>query len=158
MTGFVLLAEVLDEVSRTKKRSEKVALAGEFLRQVETGEVSQTALYLSGKVFAESDQRTLNISWKGLLSALRKVVDIDDSTLSEAYEGDTGEAIAKVLESAKESRQSTLFSEVLSIASVSLTLGKIAEIQGKGSVKEKQSLLTSLFMEASPREGQRARA
>ena len=152
MTDFVLLAEVLDEVSRTKKRSEKVALAGEFLRQVETGEVSQTALYLSGKVFAESDQRTLNISWKGLLSALRKVVDIDDSTLSEAYEGDTGEAIAKVLESAKESRQSTLFSEVLSIASVSLTLGKIAEIQGKGSVKEKQSLLTSLFMEASPRE------
>ena len=52
----------------------------------------------------------------------------------------------------KESRQSTLLSEVLSIASVSQTLEKIADIQGKGSVKEKQSLLTSLFIEASPME------
>lgn len=152
MTDFVFLAEVLDKVSRTRKRSEKVALAGEFLRKVETEEVSQAALYLSGKVFAESDKRILNISWKGLLSALKKVVDIDDTTLSEAYEGDMGEAVAKVLEDSKESRQSTLFSEALSIVSVSQTLDKIADIQGKGSAKQKQSLLTSLFMDASPRE------
>jgi DNA ligase-1 len=143
---------VLDKVSRTRKRSEKVHLAGEFLRKVETEEVSQAALYLSGKVFAESDQRSLNISWKGLLNTLKKVVDIDDKALSEAYDGDTGEAVAKVLESAKESRQSTLFSEALSIASVSQTLQKISDIKGKGSVKERQSLLTSLFMDASPRE------
>ena len=152
MTGFELLAEVLDRVSRTRRRSEKVALAGEFLRTVEIDEVSQAALYLSGRIFAESDQRTLNISWKGLLNALRKVVEFDDNTLSEAYEGDIGEAVAKVLEDSKESRQSTLLSEVLSIASVSQTLEKIADIQGKGSVKEKQSLLTSLFIEASPME------
>ncbi len=150
MTEFALLAEVLDRVSRTRKRSEKVALAGEFLRKVEIEEVRQAALYLSGRIFAESDQRTLNISWKGLLSALRKVVEFDDDTLSEAYEGDIGEAVAKVLEDSKESRQSTLLSEVLSITSVSQTLDKIADIQGKGSVKEKQSLLTSLFIEASP--------
>ncbi|MHA2321224.1 MAG: ATP-dependent DNA ligase [Candidatus Thorarchaeota archaeon] len=143
---------MLDKVSRTRKRSEKVHLAGEFLRKVETEEVSQAALYLSGKVFAESDQRSLNISWKGLLNTLKKVVDIDDKALSEAYDGDTGEAVAKVLESAKESRQSTLFSEALSIASVSQTLQKISDIKGKGSVKERQSLLTSLFMDASPRE------
>ena len=149
MTEFALLAEVLDRVSRTRKRSEKVALAGEFLRKVEIEDVSQVALYLSGRIFAESDQRTLNISWKGLLSALRKVVEFDDNTLSEAYEGDIGEAVAKVLENSKESRQSTLLSEVLSIASVNQTLSKIADIQGKGSVKEKQSLLTSLFLEAS---------
>ena len=152
MTHFVVLAEVLDKISRTMKRREKVSLAGEFLRSVEIEEVSQAALYMSGKVFAESDQRTLNISWKGLLNALKKVVDFDDNTLSEAYDGDIGEAIAKVLDGSKESRQSTLFSEALSIASVSQTLEKIADIQGKGSVKEKQSLLISLFMEASPRE------
>ncbi|MBY8996334.1 MAG: ATP-dependent DNA ligase [Candidatus Thorarchaeota archaeon] len=152
MTDFVFLAEVLNKVSRTKKRNEKVALAGEFLRKVEIEEVSQAALYLSGKVFAESDQRTLNISWKGLMNALRKVVDFNDDTLSEAYDGDIGKAVAKILEGSKESRQSALFSEALSIASVSQTLSKIADIQGKGSVKEKQSRLTSLFMEASPRE------
>ena len=152
MTDFIRFAEMLDKVSKTRKRSEKISLAGEFLREVSIEEVSQTALYLSGKVFAESDQRTLNISWKGLLNALQKIVDFDDNALSVAYEGDTGEAIAKILEGAKESRQSTLFSETLSIETVSETLDKIADVQGKGSTKEKQSLLTSLFMEASPRE------
>ena len=148
MTDFIKLAEALDSISSTRKRTEKVAIATEFLRKVDIDEISKAALFLSGKVFAESDQRTLNISWKGLLNALKKVVDVDDQALSKVYEGDTGEAVAKVLESTKESRQSTLFSEVLSIASVSQTLERIADAQGKGSVKEKQTLLTGLFMDA----------
>ncbi|MFX1605791.1 MAG: ATP-dependent DNA ligase [Promethearchaeota archaeon] len=152
MTDFIKLAEVLDTISRTSKRTEKITVAAEFLKKVDIDEISRAALFLGGNVFAESDQRTLNISWKGLLNALKKVVDIDDKALSEAYEGDTGEAIAKVLESTKESRQSSLFSEALSIKSVAQTLDRIADVQGKGSIKEKQSLLTSLFMEASPRE------
>ncbi|MFW9793641.1 MAG: ATP-dependent DNA ligase [Candidatus Thorarchaeota archaeon] len=152
MTDFALLAEVLDAISKTRKRNEKVELAAKFLRDVDTKEVNRAALFLCGKVFAESDQRTLNLSWRGLLNALKKVVDINDQELSDAYEGDTGEAVAKVLADAKQSRQSTLFSEALSIASVGQTLDKIADVQGKGSVKEKQSLLTGLFVEASPRE------
>ena len=152
MTDFIYLAEVLDSITSTSKRTEKVALAAEFLRKVDVDEISRTALFLIGKVFAESDQRTLNISWKGFLNALKKVVDIDDKALSEAYEGDIGETVAKVIESTEESRQSALFSEALSIASVAQTLDRIAAVQGKGSVKERQSLLISLFMEASPRE------
>ncbi len=152
MTEFVVLAEVLDRISKTKKRSEIVTLAGEFLRKVETDEVNQAALFLSGKIFAERNQRSLNISWKGLLNSLKRIIDIDEKTLSAAYEGDTGEAIAKVLEDAKEKHQSTLHSEPLSIAIVSTTLKKIADIQGKGSGKEKQSLLAGLFMDASPKE------
>ena len=152
MTEFLLLAEVLDKVSRTSKRSEKVSLAAAFLKSVDDNEIESAALFLCGKIFAESDQRALNISWRGLLNALKKVYEIDDKVLSKEYEGDIGEALAAVLEKSKESRQSTLFSEALSISSVAKTLDRIADIQGKGSVKEKQALLTSLFMEASPRE------
>jgi len=152
MTKFVYLAQVLDEVSRNRKRSKKIEIAAEFLRGLDADEVSLAALFLSGKVFAESDQRTLNISWKGFLSALKSVVDIDDITLSQAYAGDTGEAVAKILTTSKKFRQSTLFSEPLSIASVGQTFDKISKVKGKGSLKEKQSLLTSLLMEASPRE------
>lgn len=152
MTEFRRLAEVLDEISKTQKRTEKIAFASEFLKNVNIDEVSQAALFLSGKVFAERDQRALNISWRGLLSVLKKVVSIDDRTIFDVYEGDIGEAVARILDTSKESRQSSLFSETLSIASVSQTLNRIAEVQGKGSVKEKQSLLTSLFMDASPRE------
>lgn len=152
MTEFRLLGEVLDEISKTQKRTEKIALASEFLKNVSIDEVNQAALFLSGRVFAERDQRALNISWRGLLSVLKKVVSIDDSTIFDAYDGDIGEAVARILDTSKESRQSSLFSETLSIASVRQTLDRIADVQGKGSVKEKQSLLTSLFMDASPRE------
>jgi DNA ligase-1 len=152
LTEFRLLGEVLDEISKTQKRTEKIALASEFLKNVSIDEVNQAALFLSGRVFAERDQRALNISWRGLLSVLKKVVSIDDSTIFDAYDGDIGEAVARILDTSKESRQSSLFSETLSIASVRQTLDRIADVQGKGSVKEKQSLLTSLFMDASPRE------
>ncbi|MFW9836717.1 MAG: ATP-dependent DNA ligase [Candidatus Thorarchaeota archaeon] len=152
MTDFICLAEVLDDISKTKKRNEKVTLAAEFLRKVNFEEISVAALFLSGKVFAESDPRTLNISWRGLLNTLKKVADIGDEAISSVYEGDIGEAVAKILEDMKSSRQSTLFSETLSILSVSQTLDKIAAAQGIGSMKEKLSLLTGLFMDASPRE------
>ena len=152
LTEFKLLAEVLDKISKTTKRTEKIGLAASFLKEVDIAEISQAALFLSGKIFAEKDQRTLNISWRGLLGVLKNLVSISDKAISEAYEGDIGEAVAQILESTKESRQASLFSETLSIATVSQTLDRIAGVQGKGSVKEKQSLLTSLFMNASPRE------
>jgi len=152
LTDFIYLAEVLDKVGSTSKRNEKVELAANFLRNVDPKEIGHAALFLSGKIFAESDQRTLNVSWKGLLNAFRRIIDFDDEALAQAYEGDTGEAMAKLLESSRKTRQSTLFSEVLSISVVAQTLDRIANVQGSGSLKEKQSLLTGLFLEASPRE------
>ena len=48
MTDFVLLADVLDKISKTRKRKEKVTLAGEFLRKVEIEEVNQKIENLKG--------------------------------------------------------------------------------------------------------------
>jgi len=152
MTMFLALAEVLDSVTGTKKRTEKIEHASEFLRGVDKSDIGHAALYLGGKVFAESDQKTLNISWKGLANVLKEVLDIDEGEISKVYEGDIGEAVAKLFTSSSESRQSTLFSEPLTINYVAQTLDRIANVQGKGSLKEKQSLLTGLFIEASPRE------
>ncbi|MFW9807346.1 MAG: ATP-dependent DNA ligase, partial [Candidatus Thorarchaeota archaeon] len=152
MTEFQHLADVLDEVSGTSKRTEKVDIAAKFLRDIPIADVGYASLFLGGKVFGESDLRTLNISWRGLLNALKNMLDIDDKTISEVYDGDIGEAVATVMEHKGEFRQSSLFSESLTISSVARTLSRIADVQGKGSTKEKQSLLTSLFMDASPRE------
>ena len=152
MTEFLHLANVLDEVSGTSKRTEKVDIAAKFLREIPIDDVGHASLFLGGKVFGESDLRSLNISWRGLLNALKNMLDIDDKVISDAYDGDIGEAVATVLEHKGEFRQASLLSESLTISSVAQTLSRIADSQGKGSAKEKQSLLTSLFMDASPRE------
>ncbi|MFW9767803.1 MAG: ATP-dependent DNA ligase [Candidatus Thorarchaeota archaeon] len=152
MTDFVELAKVLDSIADTTKRTLKIRIAGEFLRGVDPDEIGQTALFLSGRIFAERDQRVLNLSWRGLLNAIGSLMDLKDDSVSSVYEGDVGEAIATLVEEYGKTRQTTLFSEPLTIGSVWKTALKIADTKGKGSVKEREALIASLFVEASPRE------
>ena len=67
---FKRIAEVLDAVSETSKRREKISLVSSLLKEVPKSEVEAAALLLGGRIFAETDEQTLNISWKGLLNAL----------------------------------------------------------------------------------------
>ena len=152
MTKFVELARVLDSISSTTKRLMKTKLAAEFLRSVDPHETSIVALFLSGRIFAERDQRVLNISWRGLLNSLSSLMELKNDSISDVYEGDVGEAIAKLVDEYGDTRQTTLFSEPLTIGSVWNTAVKISEVKGKGSQKERESLIASLFVEASPRE------
>jgi DNA ligase-1 len=152
VTDFVELAKVLDSIAATKKRTMKIKRAGEFLRGVDQDEISQVALFLGGKIFAERDQRVLNISWRGLLNAIGSLMDLKEDSVSKVYEGDVGEAIARLVEEYGETRQTILFSEPLTIGSVWRTAVKISDVKGKGSVKEREALIASLFVEASPRE------
>lgn len=152
MTDFSELAAVFDNIAATTKRKLKTELAGEFLRSVDSDEISQAALFLGGRIFAESDQRVMNISWKGLLKALETVMELKDDSISRVYEGDVGEAVATLVDEVGHTRQTTLFSEPLTISSVWKTAVKISEVKGKGSVRERESLLSGLFLEASSRE------
>jgi DNA ligase-1 len=152
VTKFVELARVLDSIAATTKRKQKTKLAGEFLGGVDRAETSQAALFLGGMIFAERDQRVLNISWRGLLNALETVMELKDDSISLVYEGDIGEAVARLVEEVGHTKQTTLFSEPLTLSSVRKTAVRIADVKGKGSVRERESLLAGLFVEASPRE------
>jgi DNA ligase-1 len=152
LTDFVELASVLDSVAATTKRKLKTQLAAEFLRKVDKSEVSQAALFLSGHIFSERDQRALNISWKGLLNSLKAVLELKNDSFSRVYEGDVGEAVARLVEETGHTQQTTLFSEPLTLTSVWKTAERIAEVKGTGSVRERESLLAGLFLEATPRE------
>ena len=86
------------------------------------------------------------------MKVLRESLGISWKELEKVYDGDTGEAVAAVLESDRTEHQTTLFSEPLTISSLGKSLDKIARMAGKGSKKEKESILKQLFSEASPRE------
>lgn len=149
---FLRLAETLDRVSNASKRKEKVAIVSSFLRDVGQTEIESVSLFLAGKVFSESSARTLNISWRGLLGALKELIVFNDSELSQYYKGDAGEAIAALLQAKEHARQSILFHDVLTIKRVNSVFMKIADVSGPGSYKEKQSLIKNLLADASPRE------
>lgn len=152
MTAFSELARVLTDVTTTSSRNQKLAILSAFLKSLGHDEIGAASLFLAGRLFPQSDNRTLNVSWKGLIEALRKVVDFQDQQLFHLYEGDTGQAVEKFLEMHQGGRQETLFSEPLSITSVSADLSRIAESEGTGSRREKEAVLAKLLSDATPRE------
>ncbi|MFW9956535.1 MAG: ATP-dependent DNA ligase [Candidatus Odinarchaeota archaeon] len=150
--NFLNLVTTLDAVSKTTKKKKKVNLVAKLLRDFEKDEITSASMFLAGKIFPENDERVLNISWSNLMGALRNVIDFKEEDLGEFYGGDVGEAIASLLQSRAHSQQSVLFHEPLTINSVSDRFTKIAIAGGKGSIKEKQLLISSLLAQASPRE------
>jgi DNA ligase-1 len=152
MTSFTRVAEVLDAVTATTKRKEKIRYIAEFLSSIEPSEVSYAALLIAGRIFAESDQRSLNVSWSGIISSLQQVIDIKPSDVNRIYDGDIGEAVASLMESGQYARQSSLFEEHLTILSVKSAIERIASLSGKGSKSEREAVLANLLRNASPRE------
>jgi DNA ligase-1 len=119
-TSFSALADLTRSLQATSKRKEKTRLLAGFLRGLEPEEVGPSALLVVGSVFPEFDSRALEVGWR---------------TVKGALEG---------------SKQTTLFSEPLTILRVYETLERIAKAEGSGSRRVKTGLLQGLLNEADP--------
>ena len=129
MTEFLQLADILDNISAESGRYAKIALVGNFLRSLEKSEMKPAALFLAGRAFSESKEEPLNLSWKGLLNALKQAYEFKDEELWGNYEGDTGEAIAALLERGTLFQQTSLFSTQLTISGVYDSILKISRLK-----------------------------
>jgi DNA ligase-1 len=114
-TPFSELAALSRALEVTRKRKEKTRLLAEFLRSLEPEEVGPAVLLVVGSVFPEFDSRALEVGWR---------------TVKGALEG---------------SKQTTLFSEPLTIMRVYVTLERIAEAEGSGSRRVKTGLIQGLL-------------
>jgi DNA ligase-1 len=150
MTEFLKIAETLDGIAAVSSRNAKIELVAALLEEVGTTEVKTAALFLGGRIFPESDDRVLNVSWGGLKSALKQVIDFSMEDLSESYQGDTGDAVAALLESGKFAKQTALFSAPLSIESLENNFSYIAGLQGSGSKRKKEAILAQILRDAAP--------
>ena len=121
-TPFSRLADLSGSLEATSKRKEKTRLLAEFLKTLEPGEVGPAVLLVVGSVFPEFDSRALDVGWR---------------TVKGALEG---------------SKQTSLFSEPLTVMRVYGTLERIAGAEGPGSRRVKTGLLRGLLNEADPGE------
>ncbi len=152
MTDFEDLAEILDQVKATSGRNAKIEIVADFLSKLNKKEVRIATLFLGGKIFPENDSRTLNISWSGIRSALKLVVDFSDSELSSYYKGDTGDAVSLLLKDKEGTKQEVLFPDTLTLERLFKDFEALADISGKGSKKKKQAILAQLLGDATPKE------
>jgi len=124
-TPFLELANLCAELEKTTKKKEKSHLISGFLRRLREEEIAPAVFLIVGTVFPESDQRVLEVG---------------------------GRTLWKIEEEG--GKQAPLVQRPLTILQVHKYFEEIAAASGKGSRKRKESLLESLFSQASPTEAE----
>ena len=153
-TLFRSLAELLEKIESTRKRTEITSLMADFLRSLEPEEVEPAVSLILGRAFPKWSQKTLEVSGAILMENLKRVTNVDWTAFSDAFSqtGDIGSAAMAVFEKSKVKRQSVLFQEPLTIIQVRRSMEAIAEAAGAGSREKKERLMTVLFSQAQPLE------
>jgi len=121
-TSFSTVAELCEQLAATRSKKEKAARLTDFLRRLDAQEVEPAVLLVLGKIFADNDPHTLEIS---AVTVERVVKGLGDR----AAQG-----------------------QPLSLLEVRRLFEKMAEAGGSGSRKRKEALLSELLERASPRE------
>ena len=79
-------SEVAEQVAATTKTSEKTAILAEYLASLDAEALPIAAVFLTGRAFAEADQRTIGIGWAGITGAVLRVAGADGDALRRAYD------------------------------------------------------------------------
>lgn len=143
---YLQLAELYDSLDSTTKRLEKTDILSKFLKKLP--EKNKDVMYLLlGDIYPEYDERRIGISNKLVIKSLSKATGIEKNKIIKEWKeiGDLGK-VAEVLIAKK--TQSTLDSKTLTIKKVVENLRKLPELEGKGSISKKISLITELLTSA----------
>lgn len=114
-TPFAELVMVCKSLESTTKRLEKRRTIKNLFGRINSDEISPAVLLIIGRIFPESESKTLNVGWRTIQKALGP------------------------------GRQATLFEKPLSILDVQRSFDEIAEVSGRDSVSRKTNMIKSLL-------------
>jgi len=146
--NYKKLADLYDSLSGTTKRLEKTKILSDFLKDLQ--EEDREVLYLLlGDIYPEFDERKIGISSQLAIKAISKATGTEKEKVVHEWKtiGDLGKVAEKLT---KEKRQRTLHHHILTTGKVLENLRKLPELEGKGTVNKKISLITELLTSASP--------
>jgi DNA ligase-1 len=95
-------SELAERLAATTRTSEKTALLADYLRGLSSAELPIAAVFLTGRPFAEADQRAPGLGWSAIASTVTELGNVPRAALGEAYDrsSDLGIAVADVLRTA----------------------------------------------------------
>jgi len=162
--SFLEFALLCDALAATAKKLDQRARIADWLATLSIEDAARGALWLSGRPFAETDSRVLNLGGAILSKALRELSGTGDAAFHEAYRrhGDLG-AVAEELLAARSGGRIAAGSEsgtalpqksgaeaeeaCLTLASVEAAFGRIAAAKGPAA---KLALAVELLSGAAP--------
>jgi DNA ligase-1 len=97
---FLTFANLGEAIAATPAKLEKIRLLADYLRGLTSEQLPITALYFTGRAFAQSDLRTLHVGWAVIFRALQAATSIDDAELHRiaGAHGDAGKSAFEVLD------------------------------------------------------------
>ena len=97
---FLDFANVGEEISATPAKLEKVRLLSDYLRSLTSEQLPIATTYFTGRAFAQSDPRILQVGWAVIFRALQDATKIDDSEFHRiaSRHGDAGKSAFEVLD------------------------------------------------------------
>ena len=95
-------SELAERVAATTRTSEKTALLADYLAGLAPDELPIAAVFLTGRPFAEADQRAAGLGWSAIATTVSELAGVPRTALGEAYDrsSDLGMAVADVLSAA----------------------------------------------------------
>jgi DNA ligase-1 len=139
-------SELAERLAATTRTSEKTALLADYLRTLTPEELPIAAIFLTGRPFAEADQRAAGLGWSAIATTVTELAGVSRSALAEAYDrsSDLGIAVADVLTRAGH----------LPAADVGPTLPDVAEaftaIEAASGAARKSAILRGLLERSDP--------
>ena len=143
---FLSFGNVGESIAATAAKLEKVRLLSEYLRTLNREQLPIVTTYLTGRAFAQSDLRTLQVGWAVIYRALLAATKISEAEFHRisASHGDLGKTAFEVLET----RTTPQPFSILESRDLFEKLGR-----ARGPIAKAELLQTS-FANLSAREGQ----
>ncbi|MDD1675201.1 MAG: ATP-dependent DNA ligase [Methanomicrobiales archaeon] len=148
---FIDFARYCERLEAISGRLETIDVVSEMLSSLTEEELPIVVRFVTGKIFPDWSPLKLGIGPNLLYEAVAYVVGKKKNTVVEEINrtGDAGEAIEHLI-ATKE--QTSFFKAELETSEVYREFEKLAEIEGKGSQREKLLAIRKLFGNASPLE------
>src|SRR3989338_11432925 len=130
------IVEIYEKLEATSKRLEQTHIISEFLKEIDTDDLSTAILLLEGRVFPRWDEREIGMASKMMLKAINLASGDSKEKISEEWKntGDLGTVAYNLI---KKKKQNTLASHNLTTKKIIDNLRGLATIEGSGSVDKK---------------------
>ncbi len=129
-------SELAERVAATTRTSQKTLLLARYLADLPAPELRAAAIFLTGRPFAEADQRVAGLGWATIAAVVCKLAGTPAGALGEAYDrsSDLGVAVAEVLALRSEQPEAELSPSLMEVAEAFAAIQTAPGPAAKGAI------------------------
>lgn len=142
------LCQTYEELEKNPSRLKKIEILSDFLKKLKKEDNKEIIYLVKGKVFPDYSNKEIGISDKLVIKVLSKSSGLSEKEIINKWRkiGDLGKVSEDVM---KTKKQHTLYSEKLTVNKILENLRKLPELEGKGTIEKKLSLISELLISAN---------